>query len=78
MEWCWWVKEGGEKDLATEKAFCYPYALLEKREWIEPLRKMGLAARKQNRLQVEVKLGTNSVIVGVWALYLTEDTQLES
>ena len=39
MEWWWWVKGGGEKDLATEKAFCYPYAILEKREWIEPLRK---------------------------------------
>ena len=39
---------------------------------------MGLASRKQNRLQVEVKLGTNSGIVGVWELCLTEDTQLES
>lgn len=39
---------------------------------------MGLAARKQNRLQVELKLRMNSGIVGVWELYLTEDTQLES
>lgn len=39
---------------------------------------MGLASGKQNGLQVEVKLGTNCGMVGVWELYLTEDTQLES
>ena len=39
---------------------------------------MCLASRKQNGLQVEVKLGTNCRIVGVWEHYLPEDTQLES
>ena len=39
---------------------------------------MGLASRKQNGLQVEVKLETNCGIVGVWQHYLPEDTQLES
>ena len=68
---------GFKRRWLNRKILLYWYLVFEDLIWKAGL-DMGLAARKQNRLQVEVKLGTNSVIVGVWALYLTEDTQLES